>query len=322
MTEERDNGLTTTRGRWQAGWTQVALGALALVVGFGVAAAPRLFGGGGERITNAARGNPRALPTESALSRPSTHPAESPVVSMPEAPAAPAATPMDAIDAFLGAEARGDFTLSFGFLAADDRATHQSSAAWTAAHGQFPVVRGYALGAVRITEAGGEVDGTVVLKPELDPVIGLVPGTATATWVMRPEDGGWRVAYSESTVTAQYPSADTAAAAARIWIADRTGCGARARAALLGTGALADALCAARGPVQVGLPLPLQPTESSDPFLAAYGPDVFSWAQVVPVMAPAHVGAVLAPLGSRWRVIGLVDLPALQTNPQQGAQKQ
>jgi len=300
--------------------SQVLLGALALAVGFSVAAVPRLLDDDdGEVATKATRGNPRAIPTEPVAAREPIAPVPL-APTGPEAPAAAAATPADAADAFLRAEAEGDFAASYGLLATTDRTAHQSRAGWTAAHAQLPVVRDFALAAVRVAGDRAEVDSTVGLKPELGPVVGLVPGVAHATWVVRAEDAGWRVDFTESTLTPQYLAADEAPAAARAWVADRVGCRPRARAGLLGIGRFADELCAARGSVQVGPPGALEPVESSDSFLAAYGPDVFTWARVVPVTSPARAGAVLAPLGSRWRVIGLVDLPAVQPNTREGAQ--
>ena len=38
----------------------------------------------------------------------------------------------------------------------------------------------------------------------------------------------------------------------------------------------------------------------------AYGPDVGSWARLVPVRGPqSHFLAAVAPLGEHWRVIGV-----------------
>jgi hypothetical protein len=302
-------------------WSNIGLGALALVVGFGVAALPRLLASDTDEVpTKATRGNPRAVPTQAVTSRAATPP--SPFVlgapAAPEAPSAAAATPSAAVEGFLRAEQAGDFATSFGLLATADRTAQQSRAGWAAAHAEMPVIRGFALGAVRVGSRA-EVDTTLVLKPELDEVVGLVPAAATATWIVLPEDGGWRVDFAESTLTPQFPSPDAAPAAARAWIDHRSGCHGRARARLLGVGSLADEVCAARGSVGVGTAIALEPGESSDPFLAAYGPDVFTWARVVPFVSPSRAGAVLAPLGPRWRVIGLVDLPSLSNDPQQGA---
>ena len=195
--------------------------------------------------------------------------------------------------------------------------THRSRAGWTAAHAQLPVVRGYTLGTVRAGEGRALVDSTVELRPELDPVVGLVPGTVVATWVVLAEDGGWRVDFAESTLMPQYPPADVAPAAARAWVAERAGCGDKARAALLGAGTLADELCDARGRPQVGAPVALEPSESSDSLLARVR------------TRRLHLGAGGAGLGSgtrrrrprprwraRWRVIGLVEFPSPQpTSP-------
>jgi hypothetical protein len=199
-------------------------------------------------------------------------------------------------------------------LASDDRASQRSRAGWTAAHAQLPVVRDFSIGSVRAATGRADVDVRLTFRPELDAVVGLVPQTADATFVALPEDGGWRVAFADSTITPEYTSPDTAPAAARTWVADRLACRARPATGLLSTGRLTDQLCSARGPVRVGTPEALEPSMSSDRFLAAYGPDVFSWARVVPVTSPARVGAVLAPLGPRWRVIGLVDLPSTRSN--------
>ena len=249
--------------------SQAVLGVLALVVGFGVAAVPRLLGDGAARPTEATRGNPRAI-------RPEPVAAQAPAASVPiaaptaaEPPATAAPTPADAVDAFLLAEAERDFETSYGLLAATDRTVHQSRAGWRAAHAQLPLVRDFTLGAVRIVDGRAEVDSTIALKPELDPVVGLVPGAALATWIVLTEDGGWRVDFGESALVPQYASDTAAPAAAQTWVADRAACAASARAALLGTGRLVDELCATRGPVRVGRPVALEPNESSDPFLAA-----------------------------------------------------
>src|SRR5262245_54790425 len=117
--------------------TQLALGALALILGFGVAAVPRLLSGGAdEHVTNAARGNPRAIPTIPIDRHPAEQPA--PVVGVPERPGAPASSPADAVQSFLRAEARDDFETSYGLLASDDRTSQRSRAGWTAAHAQLP----------------------------------------------------------------------------------------------------------------------------------------------------------------------------------------
>ena len=291
--------------------SRLALGALALVLGFGIAAVPRLLDDSDEvRLTKAARGNPRAIPTAAAEPRTAPAVAEVPAAAAPEQPAVPAASPAAAVQDFLRAEADSDFATSYGLLAADDRAAQRSRAGWTAAHAQLPVVRGFTIGAVRESGTRAEVDTRVDLRPELGPVVGLVPATATATWTTLAEDGGWRVAFADSTLVPEYAEATAAPAAARAWVADRRGCRERARAALFANTLLTDELCDTRGPVRVAAPMPLEPGEQSDAFLAAYGPDVFSWARVVPVTSPARVGAVLAPLGPRWRVIGLVDLPS------------
>ncbi|HEY8215695.1 MAG TPA: hypothetical protein VIH82_01075 [Acidimicrobiia bacterium] len=301
--------------------SQLALGALALVVGFAVAAVPRLLeGDDGLRVTKAARGNPRSIPTSPIKAPPAPSQPVAATPAAPEEPALAAVSPSDAVQAFLRAESTGDFATSYGLLAAEDRMAQRSRAGWVADHAQLPVVRSFVLGDARVTATRAEVDARVTLRPELDPVVGLVPATASATWIAVREDGGWRVAFAESTLIPEYAPPDTAPAAASSWVADRRACRAHERAGLLTTGRLTDQLCGGHGPTRVGAPVNLEPGTSSDRFLAAYGPDVFTWARVVPVTSPARVGAVLAPLGPRWRVIGLVDLPAMQSSPREGAE--
>jgi hypothetical protein len=295
--------------------SRLALGALALVLGFGAAAVPRLLSADGdEHVTNAARGNPRAIPTVPIEPR-ATGQAAPLGTAASEQPGAPASSPAEAVQSFLTAETHDDFDISYGLLASADRSTQRSRAGWTAAHAQLPVMRSFTIGAVRAAPERSEVDAHLALRPELDPVIGLVPDAMTATFVTLPEDGGWRVAFGDSALTPQYASETGAPMATRLWVRDRVGCRFRSAAGLLTTGRLTDQLCGARGPVRVGAPIALDPGPSSDRFLAAYGPDVFTWARVVPVTSPARVGAVLAPLGPRWRVIGLVELAASSSDP-------
>jgi hypothetical protein len=58
---------------------------------------------------------------------------------------------------------------------------------------------------------------------------------------------------------------------------------------------------------------PLPETSQDQPFLAAFGSAVHDWARVVTVDAPARLHVVVAPLGERWLVIGVLPPPSEQS---------
>lgn len=74
---------------------------------------------------------------------------------------------------------------------------------------------------------------------------------------------------------------------------------------MLGPVAIAKRLCRATGPVTVGVPTALIDDAGLSALTAAFGPDVYAWARVVPVTAPARLELVLAPVGERWLVVGI-----------------
>ena len=151
----------------------------------------------------------------------------------------------------------------------------------------------------------------LVLRPELTSDAGLVPGNATATFTAVAEDGGWRVAYSDSTLVPQYAPATRAPAAVRSWVRARQDCrtGPEYDGGLVGAPARAEALCGTRGAIGLGTVRALPDTAQDQPFLAAFGTDVHDWARVVPVDTPVRMDVVVAPVGERWLVVGV--LPAL-----------
>ena len=294
-------------------------------------AIPRVFGGNDdEHATNATRGNPRAAVSQALAQRaadvvaPAPAPSDTPstvptstelVTSDPPAPASP--TPASAVEAFLAAERSGHLARSYGFLSAANRADAHSPARWRTAHDQMPRVRGFSIGAVRVEGDRAEVDVDLAYRPELDAVVGLVPAHATTTWIAVAEDGGWRVDYAATRIEPRYADQALASGAARRWAERHRGCHQMA-STLLGSPVLIADVCETRGAVVTGAPQPLTPGDASDPFLAAYGPDVFDWARVVPLNTPIKADVVLAPFARSWRVIGVVDLPYYANQPTGG----
>jgi hypothetical protein len=260
--------------------------------------------------TAAVDSNPRIALDDLTRDRATGSPAMPTDAAAVEQPAAPAPSPVAAVERFLAAESARDYDASFGMLSAAERRELGSGAEWTAAHGQLPEVLGFVLEAAGPGLDRVEVESSVELRPVLDDTIGLVPARARATWVAVAEDGGWRVAFEERRFEPRYPPDADAVATVRAWARDRRECTARAagelRGGLLGVVDLAAALCGGRS-AAVGTPGPLDPDNGIEPFLAAYGPDVFSWARVVPVSGPVALGAVVAPVGHRWRVIGVIE---------------
>lgn len=227
-----------------------------------------------------------------------------------EPPAPASATADAALDAFLSAEARRDYATSYGLLSAADRDEIGSRKEWAAAHGELPTVTTFVLGAVRVVDgASAEVEADVTFESTLDETRGLVPARAHATWVAVAEDGGWRVAHSQSRLTPQHPDEQGAVSAAETWVTARRSCDrpAEYEDGLVGAASPVEDLCDARGPVRVGAVARLEPDAGVEPFLAAFGPEVLSWARVVPTTSPVPMAVVLAPVADSWLVIGTLE---------------
>lgn len=239
--------------------------------------------------------------------------AELPPVDEEVVAADEATDPEQALRAFLAAEATGDWATSWTFLSESALVAYPSEALWINAHADFPTIVGY-----RIDEVAAPADGRASVETLtgfeaiVDPVLGLVPARGRSTWNLVEEDGLWRV---EATTTANrplYPGGEGAGAAAQEWVDTRVACGdtAALEADLVGTPALADALCADAqdGAVTTGAARSLSDADGATALLSEFGPDVFAWARVVPVEATTPLQVVLGPVGEVWQVVGV--LPA------------
>jgi hypothetical protein len=226
-----------------------------------------------------------------------------------EPPAPPANTPVAAVTGFLDAEAAGDFASSYASLSGPDRLRAGSHGEWTTLHAQLPTIRGFTLGETRTAPDRAEIAAEMEFQPGLDTIVGLVPARAKATWIAVAEDGGWRVDFDNSTLVPEYPPDAAAVDAATSWVSARAQCrrAPQYRDGLLGVTAVAADLCGARGQVRVGTAAPLRAGTGVEPFVAAFGPDVFTWARAVSVESPAPMSVVLAPIGDRWVVIGVLE---------------
>jgi len=231
-----------------------------------------------------------------------------PFAVLDEAPvAAPPGSPAEAATAFLDAEVAADVDASFRHLSADDRAEQGGPAGWLEAHADLWMPTGY-----RLTGVTEEGDGTatatadVALRPQIDEFVGLVPARARLALPLVQEDGGWRVAFADSTYEPVYPDEAEAVDAVRAWAEARTRCETAAEwdGGLLDSPYLADSLCGAEGDLGIGRLDTLDALDDAGAYLDDFGTGAADWARVVPVEGPVALDAVVAPLGDSWVVIG------------------
>lgn len=225
-----------------------------------------------------------------------------------EIPVAPATDAVTAVEGFLAAEAADELETSYEFLspAAQD-AFGGSPAAWVAVHADvLPPVTGYLVDSTESTGDGtSAVTSTVGFEPSIDEVIGLVPAQAEVVWTVVETDGTFGVDIDASAFAPRYaPEADASDAVAA-WVASRQRCEREGEwgGTLLGVQRPVRELCDADGQFTVGDPQPLGEMEAAT-FTAAFGDDALTWAREVPVTGPVELRAVVAPVGTQWRVIG------------------
>jgi hypothetical protein len=278
----------------------LGIGAAGLAVGIGVAA-----------VANREPAQPRPAPSVQRLD----------LSNFPEgqqAPAAPAARPVtansaaEAVQRFLGANAEQDFATSFGLLDKASRKQVKTVAGWTAAQAERPAVTAVEVKDERRTgPEEAEVTVTVTHPAAVDPFAGLTPGRTVERWQARREAGRWRVAADPVSVDAVLPGDASAPAAVQAWVdrlerCDTAGAAAlQATAELYGAADLAGVPCREHGTWKVSATRGFDRADDPQPYLSAFGPEVQTWARLVPVQGPkTRFTAVVAPLGDTWRVLG------------------
>lgn len=221
----------------------------------------------------------------------------------------PAPDPSAAVEAFLDAEIAGDLDRSYRLLAAAQRASHGSAAAWIAAHADLLPVTGYELGGVAAGEGVAEVAAELTLDSSIDEVVGLVPARASVVWVVVAEDGGWLVDHEASRFIGRYPDDTLVLEAAEAWLRDRSSCR-RAQeydAGLVGaSGAAADSLCGATPRPRLARAVGRLDASDGAAFVSAFGPSALDWARTVELVGSPELRIVLAPVEDEWLVIGAV----------------
>ncbi len=225
-------------------------------------------------------------------------------------PGAGAASPEEAVTGFLDAEVDGDFSTSFGFLSEIDRAEHGSPEGWLASHADVvPRILGYELEAGGAQEDAGRatISALLTLEPGLDQVTGLTPAEAVVRWDVLEGADGWGVSLQTSAFEPVLPDQAGAAPGALAWAEARQRCDvpANEHGILVGSPALARALCDATGAVEVGEPTALTDSDAQ-PVATAFGEEVARVARVVRIEGPAELAAVLVPVAEQWTVIGVL----------------
>jgi hypothetical protein len=223
-----------------------------------------------------------------------------------------AGTATAAVQRFLQAGADGDFATAYGLLDRAGQRRYPSLARWTRAQADRDQVTGVRVGAERRAGARTARVTVELTRPAtIDPFAGLVPARTVEVWRASSQDGSWRVAADPVSVKADLPSDDRAPEAVTAWVQRLLGCdlqGAvslQAGADLYGPADLAEAPCKERGRWTVADPQGFDAAVEPEAYVAAFGPEVGSWARLVPVQGPrTRFHVVVGPLGDAWRVLG------------------
>lgn len=219
-------------------------------------------------------------------------------------PQVPAASAVAAVDAYSNAESTGDFATSWSLLSSDDRDEIGSFEAWRQQHSVSPRFTGSQL----VSSGPGPVVTEATFEPRVDEAVGVIAGSARITWATTEENGGFTIDRSATRSDAHYPSDERAPLDANAWLTAvrsktvPTGY----RGTLIGLPSLRADLAKAKGPFR-----PTRTMELADwttPVLVtnAFGPAASTWARIVRFEGPTDFDAVMAPLGERWVVVGLV----------------
>ncbi len=219
----------------------------------------------------------------------------------------PAPTSADAVTRFLDAEIAGDVSSSFAQLSTVDRAAFLNEEGWQVTHDELPAYEAYTI--VEVKDSRVVVDAT--LTPQVNEIVGVIPGSARVTFDVIEEDGGYYVSLDDTTFVANYPDESIAAAAATAWIAARQACDTRGAGefggSVVGELNLAERLCGVTGTPTTSGATRLDSLTNPTVVLSAFGGGAVDWARVITVAGldgVAPIAVVMAPFGNEWVVIG------------------
>lgn len=220
----------------------------------------------------------------------------------------PAASPVEAVEQFLAAEAAADFERSYSLLTQEQRVEYGSAAAWTDAHADFPPVTNHEVIEAVVDRVVTEVE----YRSSLDEVIGLVPARARVEWVTVREANGWLVDFDAAALEPLYPGDADVPDVVAEWAQAHQDCAEpeQYEGALVATADLrraVEALCDSPGRITTSDAGALDEFDASA-LVSAFGTDALSWARAVDLRGPVAVTVIVAPVDDRWLVVGL--LPA------------
>ena len=230
------------------------------------------------------------------------------------------ATPGAAVTAFLAPLADRRPEDAYPLLDEASRRRYPTVASWIRAQADRATPLTFTVGTSRPSAdrpGDFEVELAATHASSLDPIRGLVPARSTSLWLVRLENDAWRVAVEPLAFRPVLPADASATAVVQGWVDLLAACDTAAAGALqvapnlYGPAGLAGTPCEARGTWTAGEPTGLDRTPDARAFLAAFGPEVGTWARLVPVQGPERrFLAAVAPLGDGWKVMGVaVDGP-------------
>jgi hypothetical protein len=282
------------------------IGVAGIAVGVGLTLAAAGLGGGADRAASVQR-----LDLPAGVAAPAAPAAQGRGDAGASAPVR-AGSARAAVRRFLRAGAAGDFAVAYGLLDRAGRRRYPSLARFTRAQADRAEVTAVRVGRER-RAGGARADVTVTLShpAAIDPFAGLVPARTVEVWRASRQDGGWRVAADPVSVRADLPADGRAPEAVTAWVQRLLGCdrqgaaGLQAGNELYGPADLPELPCRNRGRWTVAAPEGFDAAVEPEAFVAAFGPEVGSWARLVPVQGPgARFSVVVGPLGDAWRVLG------------------
>ncbi len=235
-----------------------------------------------------------------------------------EAVAAPAGEPSDARTALvdvLQAMVDGKPEVAYPLFDNSSRTRYPTLTSWMSAQANLAVPLTFELGASRpALEQPDTFDFDVAAthRSSLDPFRGLVPARSKSVWEVRREGDAWRVGAEPVSFRPVLPPDTSAVPVVQDWVTRLAACDTTGAASLqvtpslYGPAGLVRAPCDEHGAWTAGNAEGLDHTSDPKAFLAAFGPDVGTWARLVPVQGPGmKFLAAVAPVGESWQVMGV-----------------
>lgn len=226
------------------------------------------------------------------------------------------ATPKAAVAAFLQPQADGRPEMAYALLDEASRRRFPTLASWIRGQADRATPLTFEVGASRPSPdrpGATEVDVSATHRASLDTIRGLVPARSSSVWLVRREGDAWRVSSDPLTFRPILPAEAGATSVVQGWLTAMAACDAPGAARLqvapnlYGPAALVKEPCEKHGTWTAGQPVGLDRTPDPRAFLAAFGPEVGTWARLVPVSGPDSTRflAAVAPMGDGWQVMGV-----------------